>query len=332
MRSRLNDSDHLSEQEKNRQLEDNRAQAEKPKATDTRKRPGRPRKSIKSPKRGHRNSDESLKNSKSRSRTRTITTSANNNNNKKKQPISKATVATSDDSDSRSQVVSSDSESDRRAANVAATVPAIGGKRKSRLSVSSSDEESPPPNRKNNNNSVSEDDAARWRRVAIKRNKLSDSPKKQDKKKNSSKAKPRRPRSRVNHVTGDSDSEIDLEAAIRNNRIQVARSVIYHGIAASDDHFGLRCTTVCSGVGGGGGQAHKRRSCRCRASRSSACPSLHSRALWCQEAISLSSSSLIASTFSFVSIFLHSFYFCYKLVQTRYASQLLVANSVLTCK
>ncbi|XP_011345805.1 AF4/FMR2 family member 4 isoform X3 [Ooceraea biroi] len=221
MRNLLSDSDHHSE-EKNRQLiEDNRAQAEKPKAADTRKRPGRPRKSVKSPKRSHRTSDESLKNSKSRSRTRTVATSS-----KKKQPISKATVATSDDnSDFRSHVASSDSDSDRRAANVAATVPAITEKRK-RVSASSSDDESSPPSRKNNN-SASEDDAARWRRVAIKRNKLSDSPKKQDKKKSPSKGKPRRPRSRVNNVSGvpdsDSEAEIDLEAVIRNNRIQVAR-------------------------------------------------------------------------------------------------------------
>jgi len=219
MRNLLSDNDHHSEQEKSRQLvEDNRIQAEKPKAAaDARKRPGRPRKSVKSPKRGHRTSDENPKNNKSRNRTRTITTSG-----KKKQPISKATVATSDDdSDSRSQA-SSGSDSDRRSTVAATTVPPISEKRKSVLSASSSDEESLSPNKKNGNN-ASEDDATRWRRnVAIKRNKLSDSPKKQDKKKNSSKAKSRR--SRGNNVSGDSDSDLtDLEVAIRNNRIQVAR-------------------------------------------------------------------------------------------------------------
>lgn len=212
----LSDSDHHSDQEKVHQLvEDNRAQTEKPKVADTRKR-GRPRKSIKSPKRGHRISDESLKNGKPRSRTRTVATPG-----KKKQPKSKETVTTSDDdSDSRSH---SDSDSDRRPTKVSAVAPTRNEKRSSRLSVSSSDDESSPPNRKNNN-SASEDDAARWTRVPpIKRSNLLDSPKKQDQKKNSTKAKPRQPRSRVTNVTGGSDSDSESEVSIRSNRIKVAR-------------------------------------------------------------------------------------------------------------
>lgn len=213
--SSLSDSDHHSDQEKVHQLaEDNRAQTEKPKAADTRKRPGRPRKSIKSPKRGHRMTDESLKNGKPRSRTRTVATPG-----KKKQPKSKETVTTSDDSDSRSH---SDSDSDRRPTKVSAVAPTRNEKR-SRLSLSSSDDESLPPNRKNNN-SASEDDAARWTRIPpIKRSNLLDSPKKQDQKKNSTKAKPRQPRSRVTNVTGGSDSDSESEMSIRSNRIKVAR-------------------------------------------------------------------------------------------------------------
>lgn len=212
--SSLSDSDHHSDQEKVHQLiEDNRAQTEKPKVADTKKR-GRPRKSIKSPKRSHRTSDESLKNSKSRSRTRTVTTP------KKKQPKSKETVTTSDDdSDSRSQ---SDSDSDRRPTKVSAVAPTRNEKR-SRLSLSSSDDESLPPNRKNNN-SASEDDAARWTRVPpIKRSNLLDSPKKQDQKKNSTKGKPRQSRSRVTNITGGSDSDSESEVSVRSNRIKVAR-------------------------------------------------------------------------------------------------------------
>lgn len=213
--SSLSDSDHHSDQEKVHQLvEDNRAQTEKPKVADTRKR-GRPRKSIKSPKRGHRTSDESLKNGKPRSRTRTVAATPS----KKKQPKSKETVTTSDDdSDSRSQ---SDSESDHRPTKMSAVAPTRNEKR-SRLSLSSSDESS-PPNRKNNN-SASEDDAARWTRVPpIKRSNLLDSPKKQDQKKSSAKGKPRQPRSRVTNVTGGSDSDSESEMSVRSNRIKVAR-------------------------------------------------------------------------------------------------------------
>ncbi|XP_029674647.1 AF4/FMR2 family member 4 isoform X1 [Formica exsecta] len=214
----ISDSDHHSDQEKVHQMieDGNRSQMEKPKMADTRKR-GRPRKSNKSPKRGHRTSDENLKNSKPRSRTRTVGSTSG----KKKQPKSKETVTTSDDdSDSRSQ---SDSDSDRRSTKVSTVVPTRDDK-KSRLSLSSSeDENSPPPNRKNNN-SASEDDATRWTRVSsIKRNNLSDSPKKQDKKKSPAKGKPRRPRSRVTKVTGGSDSDSESEVSVRNSRIKVAR-------------------------------------------------------------------------------------------------------------
>lgn len=212
--SSLSDSDHHSDQEKVHQIEDNnRSQTEKPKVTDTKRR-GRPRKSNKSPKR-HRTSDESLK--KPRSGTRT----AGSTSSKKKPPKSKETVSTSEnDSDSRSQ---SDSDSDRRSTKVISTVVPTRDDKKSRLSVSSSEDESSPPlNRKNN--SASEDDAARWARVSsIKRNNLSDSSKKQDKKKSPAKGKPRRPKSRVTKVTGsDSDSESDRSV---RNRIKVARVI-----------------------------------------------------------------------------------------------------------
>nr|XP_012217983.1 PREDICTED: AF4/FMR2 family member 4 isoform X2 [Linepithema humile] len=216
--SPLSDSDQPSEQEKSHQLvENNRAQPEKPKVADTKKGRGRPRKSIKSPKRGHRTAEENLK-SKPRSRTRTVTGLG-----KKKQPISKEKVPTSDDSDSGSQ---SDFDSDRRLTKVSTVVPTRTEKR-SRLSLSSSDDESSPLNKKNNNNSASEDDAARWRRVPpIKRNNLSDSPKKQDKKKSPTKSKPRRPRSRVTNITGGSDSDSESEMSVRNSRIQVARDIV----------------------------------------------------------------------------------------------------------
>ncbi|XP_011068797.1 PREDICTED: serine/arginine repetitive matrix protein 1-like [Acromyrmex echinatior] len=212
--SSLSDSDHHSDKEKNQLVEDNRAQTEKPKVADTKKR-GRPRKSIKSPKRSHRTSDENVKNSKSRSRTRTVATPG-----KKKPPKSKETVTSSDDdNDSKSQ---SDSDSDRRLTKVSAVVPTRNEKR-SRLSLSSSDDESLPPNRKNNN-SASEDDTARWTRVPpIKRSNLLDSPKKQDQKKSSAKGKPRQPRSRVTNVNGGSDSDSESEMSVRSNRIKVAR-------------------------------------------------------------------------------------------------------------
>ncbi|KYM89487.1 Lysosomal aspartic protease [Atta colombica] len=214
--SSLSDSDHHSDQEKNQLVEDNRAQTEKPKVADTKKR-GRPRKSIKSPKRScHRTSDENLKNSKSRSRTRTVATPG-----KKKPPKSKETVTSSDDdNDSKSQ---SDSDSDRRPTKVVSAVVPTRNEKRSRLSLSSSDDESSPPNRKNNN-SASEDDTARWTRIPpIKRSNLLDSPKKQDQKKSSAKGKPRQPRSRVTNVTGGSDSDSESEVSVRSNRIKVAR-------------------------------------------------------------------------------------------------------------
>lgn len=209
-------AEHRSDQGKGQLVDDNRSQAEKPKAADTKKR-GRPRKSTKSPKRGHRTSDENLKNGTSRSKTRAVGAPV-----KKKQPISKALLTTTtsedDSDDSRSHGVSSDSISDHRTNNVPAVVPPVAGQ--SRLSLSSSDDESPSNKKKN---SASEDESARWRRVSIKRNKLSDSSKKQDKRKSPTKAKPRRPRSRMTNVTGGSDSESESEVSVRSSRIQVAR-------------------------------------------------------------------------------------------------------------
>ncbi|XP_020294530.1 serine/arginine repetitive matrix protein 2 isoform X2 [Pseudomyrmex gracilis] len=211
--SPLSDSDQHSDQQKSHQLiDDNRVQTEKSKMSDVRKGRGRPRKSTKSPKRGHRTSDEALKTGKSRSRTR-----AGGGIGKKKQPISKERVPTSDD-DSDSETQSDCSDSDRRLAKMMPT----RGEKRSRLSMSSSDNESLLA--KKNNNNTSEDDAARWRRVTpIKRNNLSDSSKKQDKKKSPTKSKPRRPRSRVTNVTGGSDSDSESEISVRSSRIQVAR-------------------------------------------------------------------------------------------------------------
>ncbi|PBC34297.1 AF4/FMR2 family member [Apis cerana cerana] len=203
------DSDRPSDQEKGQPVEENRAQPEKPKV-DARKR-GRPRKPA-NPKAGHRTSDESLKNGKPRSRTRGV-----GNHMKKKPPLSKANISTSEDeSDDRSQGASSDSDSDRPT-RVSPGVAAMNDKRRSRLSGSSSEDESPPKG-KNNNNNVSEDDTSRWRRMTnIKRSKLGDSPKKQEKK-SPAKAKPRRSTSRVNN-----GSDSDSESEIVRNRIQVAR-------------------------------------------------------------------------------------------------------------
>lgn len=215
----LSDSNHHTDQEKGQLVDDNRSQMEKPKAADAKKR-GRPRKSAKSPKRNYRTSDESLKNSKSRNRTTRLTGQAV----KRKQPISKATLPTTDDDDSddsRSHGVSSDSVSDHRSNNVSNNVAAIPEKRIRLSRLSSSDDDS-PPNRKNN--SASEEDTARWRGVSIKRTKLADGSKKQDKRKSSTKAKPRRSRSRMANVTGGgSDSESESGMSVRNNRIQVAR-------------------------------------------------------------------------------------------------------------
>lgn len=122
-----------------------------------------------------------------------------------------------DESDDRSQGASSDSDSDRPT-RVSPGVAAMNDKRRSRLSGSSSEDESPPKGKSNNNNNVSEDDTSRWRRMTnIKRSKLGDSPKKQEKK-SPAKAKPRRSTSRVNN-----GSDSDSESEIVRNRIQVAR-------------------------------------------------------------------------------------------------------------
>ncbi|XP_017789637.1 PREDICTED: AF4/FMR2 family member 4 [Habropoda laboriosa] len=207
------DSDRPSDQEKSQPVEENRVQVEKPKVADTRKR-GRPRKPTKSPKGGHRTSEENVKNGKPRSRTRGVGSPM-----KKKAPLSKPTITTSDDgSDDRSQGASSDSDSDRPTRVSPVVPPAITEKRRSRLSGSSSEDESPTNGK---TNSASEDDTTRWRRVPIKRSKLADSPKKQEKKKSPAKAKPRRSSSRVTNV-GGSDSDSESEMSVRN-RIQVAR-------------------------------------------------------------------------------------------------------------
>ncbi|XP_033334216.2 AF4/FMR2 family member lilliputian isoform X2 [Megalopta genalis] len=205
----MSDSDHHSDQEKTKPVEESRA-PEKPKVADARKR-GRPRKPTKSPKTGHRATEESLKNGKPRSRMRPIGSPM-----KKKQPISKATIATSDDG-SDDHGASSDSDSDRPARVSPAVV--ISEKRRPRLSASSSEDESPPNNGKATN--VSDEDNSRWRRVPIKRTKLADSPKKQEKKKSPPKPKSRRSSSRVAAAGSDSDSE--SEVSVRNSRIQVAR-------------------------------------------------------------------------------------------------------------
>nr|XP_034196528.1 AF4/FMR2 family member lilli isoform X2 [Osmia lignaria]XP_034196529.1 AF4/FMR2 family member lilli isoform X2 [Osmia lignaria] len=206
------DSYRSSDQEKGQPVEENRVQTEKPKVADARKR-GRPRKPTKSPKGGHRTSDESLKNGKPRSRTRGVSSPI-----KRKIPLSKPTISTSDDgSDDRSQDGSSDSDSDRPT-RISPVDAAINEKRRSRVSGSSSEDEGPPNGK---NNIASEDDNTRWRRVSIKRSKLADSPKKQEKKKSPAKAKPRRSNSRVTNV-GGSDSDSESEMSVRN-RIQVAR-------------------------------------------------------------------------------------------------------------
>lgn len=179
---------------------------------DTKKR-GRPRKPTKSPKGGHRTTEETSKNSKPRSRTRGVGSPM-----KKKTPISKATIATSDDgSDDRSQGASSDSDADRPT-RVSPAVAAMNEKRRSNLSCSSSEDESSA----NGKNSASEDETKTWRRVSIKRSKLAESPKKQEKKKSPTKAKSRRSSSRVTNV-GGSDSDSESELSVRNSRIQVAR-------------------------------------------------------------------------------------------------------------
>ncbi|KOX70906.1 AF4/FMR2 family member 4 [Melipona quadrifasciata] len=201
------DSDCRSDQGKGQSAEQSRVlQAEKPKVTDARKR-GRPRKPTKSPKGGHRTAEERRKNGKARSRTRGVGSP------KKKPPLSKPTITTSDDgSDDRLQGVSSDSESDRANRRVSPVVVAAINEKRSRLSGSSDSEDENPPKRKIIN---TEDDhnAARWRRMSLKRNKLIDAPKKQDKK--PTKAKPRRSNTRV--TVSDSDSESEM--SVRNRQV-----------------------------------------------------------------------------------------------------------------
>ncbi|KAK1131109.1 hypothetical protein K0M31_017405 [Melipona bicolor] len=201
------DSDRPSDQEKGQSAEQSRVlQPEKPKVTDARKR-GRPRKPTKSPKGGHRTAEENLKNGKARSRARGVGSP------KKKPPLSKPMITTSDDgSDDRSQGESSDSDSDRATRRVSPVVVAAINEKRSRLSGSSDSEDESPPNRKIIN---TEDDhnAARWRRMPLKRNKLIDAPKKQDKK--STKAKPRRSNTRV--TVSDSDSESEM--SVRNRQV-----------------------------------------------------------------------------------------------------------------
>ncbi|XP_053973818.1 AF4/FMR2 family member lilli isoform X1 [Hylaeus volcanicus] len=214
MISLLSDSDPHSDQEKSQPVEETRAQTEKPKVADARKR-GRPRKPTKSPKGSHRTSEDTLKNSKPRSRTRGVASPL-----KKKQPISKATIATSDDgSDDRSQGASSASDSDRPTRVSPEVAAVLSDKRRTRLSGSSSEDENPTNAKRN---SASEDDTTRWRRVPIKRTKLADSPKKQEKKKSPAKPKSRKSSSRVATV-GGSDSDSESEVSMRNSRIQVAR-------------------------------------------------------------------------------------------------------------
>ncbi|XP_034952390.1 AF4/FMR2 family member lilli isoform X2 [Chelonus insularis] len=209
----LSDNEQNSDLEKKKKAQEQRSQLQdKPKPPDVRKR-GRPRKTVnetvKSP-RSHRMSIDDAKTK--RSKPRSVSSP------KKKAPISRLTIDNSDEvSDSRSQDRSSDSECER--STRISPVPVIPAeKRRSRLSVSSSEDE------RTNKNSGSEDDP-RWRRIPMKRSKLTDSPtKKQDKKKSPSKVKPRRPRSRVTNTSGcASDSDSDLETNLRNNRIQVAR-------------------------------------------------------------------------------------------------------------
>ncbi|XP_012273685.2 serine/arginine repetitive matrix protein 2 [Orussus abietinus] len=211
------DANHHSEPSKNQVAGDARSQHDKAKPPDAKKR-GRPRKSTKSPK-GHRAGADEVAKSK-RSRTRVTSP-------KKKRPISKSTVSTSDDaSDARSHLGSSDSESDRGGpgltASPAAVATAIAEKCRPRLSVSSSDEDE-ESHGSTKRATVEED--ARWRRLALKRSKLAESPKKQqEKKKTPTKVKPRRPRSRVTGAAGrHSDSDSESEVALRNSRIQVAR-------------------------------------------------------------------------------------------------------------
>ncbi|XP_066592489.1 AF4/FMR2 family member 4-like isoform X2 [Prorops nasuta] len=211
----ISDSNHNSDHSKTQMTEEGRPQMEKPKVPDARKR-GRPRKPpAKSPKGSHRTADEGLKNGKPRSRVRAATSPT-----KKKQSISKSVVATSDDaSDPGSPDMWSDTYSDKLVSNVLPlpiadeVVEMIG------LDVSSSEDDY-SQNAKNNNPS---EDEAHWKRTSFKRTKLTDSPKKSEKKKTSAKAKTRRSRPRVASVADNSESESETEVAVRNNRIQVAR-------------------------------------------------------------------------------------------------------------
>ena len=213
MMSVLSDSEHHSDTDKPHVEE-----PEKPKPPDVRKR-GRPRKSVKSPKANHRASDESLKNVTKRSRPRAGSSVGAAGGLKRKVPTSKPILNTSDDA---SDAASSDSESDRTPTIPSASTVKIPVKRRSALSVSSDED-----GNVSTKNSGSDDENSRWRRVSMKRNKLSESPKKhQEKKKSPTKAKPHRPRSRVTNNSGchsdsDSDSEFTSNESMRNSRIQV---------------------------------------------------------------------------------------------------------------
>lgn len=200
------DSDRPSDQEKGQPAEQSCVlQPEKPKVIDARKR-GRPRKPTKSPKGGHRTAEENLKNGKARSRARGASSP------KKKAPLSKAMITTSDDgSNGRSQGESSDSDSERTTRRVSPVIVAAMNKKRSRLSGSSESEDESPPNRKIVK--TEDDNTARWRRMPLKRNKLVDAPKKQDKK--PTKAKPRRSNTRV--TVSDSDSESEM--SVRNRQV-----------------------------------------------------------------------------------------------------------------
>lgn len=204
------DSDRPSDQEKRQPVEQSRVKPEKPaKVTDARKR-GRPRKPTKSPKGGHRTAEENLKSSKARSRTRGVGSP------KKKAPLSKPMITTSDDgSDDRSQGESSDSDTNdhRVIRRVSPVVVAAINKKRSRLNGSSESEDESPRNRKMIN-TENDNSTARWKRIPLKRSKLADSPKKQDKKPTKAKG-PRRSNTRVN--VSDSDSESEM--SVRNRQV-----------------------------------------------------------------------------------------------------------------
>ncbi|XP_048511341.1 AF4/FMR2 family member lilli isoform X2 [Athalia rosae] len=213
--SSLSDSDHHSEPEKKPVIQETRSL--QPEKTKPQQRRGRPRKTTKSPKAHQASDNEGNKNK--RGRPRLVPA--------KKIPISKATVSTSDDaSNARSRGGSSDSDSDHLSPPRPAASPIpIVEKRRQRLSVSSSEDERAP-----NKGSDSEDHSS-WRRSSIKkrpsdregsikRNRLSKSPKKLEKKKTPTKTKPRGQRTRISNAAAcqdDSDSETEVR------QVKVAR-------------------------------------------------------------------------------------------------------------